>query len=199
MIKVKEALMKLKTAVSRYRILAVCIVIGIALISMYVYLQNRNQDSGQLDTKPPLYKDQIVPGETTTDEVKQKLGDPKSEAEFNDQTILNYDKKGAIWKDQVYTSEGKVTLVTEQMTKTDARTKKAFFDIFGEPEVTLYGPYSPSIDMYGYPSKGFAILGRSYSDLLFQIWYFPKMDKDIFINSLAKDFDYTTTPPVEKE
>lgn len=158
-----------------------------------------NTDQSDIDQNQITYQDTILPGTTQLDQLTDKLGEPERTAEWEGYTILNY-STNSNWDNQFFISKEKktVALITQQVENNQEITQTSLIRQYGTPEIILYGPLSPARNLYSYPSRGFAFLGSDFHESVLQLWYFQPTDTANFVETIARKFGYSSSPPKEE-
>lgn len=200
--------MKLKSFIRSPRFLFFALA-ALLLISAVVYLLSPLPKPLPLPLVPVIatptppagaaYQGTIIPNKTTGNELTQKMGEPTQKTIFKNQMLYSYPSSTARWFNQFYLDNNLVKLIIEPVFARDTRTKDSLFKKFGSPPLTLYGDLSTGgKDLFAYPSLGFAFLASNYTDIVYEVWYFPISSKEDFI-VLAADHNYSPIEPTPKE
>lgn len=151
-------------------------------------------------TTSAVFPDRIYPGTTKVADLLKIKGEPTTKTVFNNQTVYHYQSTVPNWFTQFYLQADVVKLIIEPIFAGDQRTKDILFQKYGTPPLILFGDLSPAgKDLFVYPSLGVATLASNYTNIVYEIWYFPSMTKDDFISSIAIPHNYALSPPESKE
>jgi len=119
----------------------------------------------------------IIPGKTTTDELRSQLGQPQ---EVSDKTYL-YSSTNQFLPNEVVLKNNKVGLIKEKI----IGKEKVFSDFtskFGESDAVLYGPDSAAgFYLHLFLKNGLAVLANSEGGTVLEVWYFSPTGLSEFI------------------
>lgn len=81
------------------------------------------------------------------------------------------------------------------VTQQEGFTYQGLLTEYGEPEHVLYGEEASfGINLYVYPSKGFAFLGSKGNNFVSEIWYFRPTDLQTLMNTWARGYSTQLEP-----
>lgn len=189
---------KILERLNKHKPLVIAIILLILLAPIMFYLRNVNQTKPQTTSSSVFYRDKVQPGIDNKDSVIKSLGEPVKQSDWNNQQILSYspsdnEKK---WKDQIFLdSSGTVNLIIELVSQNNPNDKDYYLKKFGNPEMVLYGPGYPVLNMFVYASYGFAIVTETQGKHVSEVWYFEATDKAAFYGTIANMHGYVDIPP----
>lgn len=174
-------------------ILAILIVV----VSVGVFLAARQQPKqiiDQVSTTPAIQDWKgVIPGETTREDVLQRLGTPLISEEKGTTSVLLYPTNNQHLTNDVEIQNNKVSFIRERLFAPSDLSFKKRVEGLAQPPVVLYGPEASSGQLlYVYPSLGVAFLANQPQDVVFEIWHFPRVTHRQFL-SLPQAEGYTTT------
>lgn len=172
------------------------IILGVAAVA-YIYTRSLQKAVPPTITEKPNSWSGVVPGETTIDEIYQRLGAPISSSESATGTMLSYPSSNKYWTNDVDTSQNKVTFIKERVfAPAEISLKKRINDLGGNP-ITLFGPeFHSGINLYAFPSVGVALYGNQSQDTTYEVWRFPPTTlQGLLALPEAKDFSTTISRP----
>ncbi len=144
----------------------------------------------------PSYRNQITPGQTTPEQLSQRLGQPTNKGQWKSFEVLDYPSNSK-WNDKIFLQNNEIALVTEIIPRETTQKSTNYINKYGNPPLTMYGLLSPTFNLYAYPSLGFAMVANPDQKILYQLWYFPPTTNNDFINNLATPNEYTLDIPDE--
>jgi len=141
-------------------------------------------------TKPAqgLKPENISPGSSTLEDLKSVFGEPQG------QTGNSYLFKSAspTRSNEAVFSSGKLTFFREVMGPNKERTIEELQRLYGKEEKILYNEFSGGgYNLYAYPEKGVAYVGKPEADVLLEVWYFIPTTYESFKENLARDYSET--------
>ena len=167
--------------------LVLLIILAVVLYVITKFIPEEKVENKQ-ETQIPqaVIWNSITLGQSTSENVIEKLGQPLKTTEQETNKVLNYKSKNPNIDNQVFVdnNENKVVLIKEAIASSEERNAKEITDKFGESNNIFYEPgnlYSiPSYYFYVYPDKGIAYIGHITTGDLLEIWYFKPTTKDEF-------------------
>lgn len=131
---------------------------------------------------------EIVPGETSLEEVNRLLGNPTSATTSGNITISDYKSSNEYRKHQVETENGNVLFVKEVVNMTDKINAEEIRKIYGIAPYILYEKsHQNPFDLYVYPSNGIAYIGHE-DGTVSEIWYFKTTTINNFISQWGSNY-----------
>lgn len=167
--------------------------LSVAFIIVNVYLSQKNspQKLSSVTGSKSITFNQIVPGQTTKDQVIQKLGNPlETSVTATDSGTLFYKSTVNTMNDSVYITSGTVTLIKEIVSYKDTRTITDITNVYGIPIYSLFSAV-PGTKLYIYPDKGTAFVGNAALNSLEEIWYFAPTSLENFEKTWAQGYSET--------
>lgn len=139
----------------------------------------------------------IYPGIDTEKSVLKKLGAPVKTELKNETKILYYPTttKSEYFFNKIYVSKN-VDLVLQEITKDDNVGKyEDFISRFSkEPDGVLYDQKNQDFQWYVFSKNGIALLANNAGFIL-TIQYFPPMEFENYLKTIAKDLSLSKDPP----
>jgi len=177
---------------SKTKLILIIVIIAFVVLSYFLYI-NRRAAPPTPPAAPPqqsVWKG-IVPGTSTEEEVKQKLGTPKSEGE----NLLEFESTSPTRNHTVSLEESVVGLIKEVVSYRDTTKVSDLRAQYGETSDVLYGPDAENgYYLFVYSEKGVAYLGNPATETLLEIWYFPATTFEDFVNRWAASYSRTLSP-----
>ena len=137
----------------------------------------------------------ITPGVSTKDDVTGKLGKPIN----TDPNLLEFKSLNPNINNQVNIDQGKVSLIKEIITLSDARRTTDITKTYGLAQKILYGPDAGAgFYLFVYPENGIAYIGHPEAGLLLEIWYFPPTNLSNFKASYADNYSESYQPKPDR-
>lgn len=157
--------------------LLVLALLSLTLISLTVaaYLNKSKQYRGV------MWQNNITPGETTTEDLGNKLGGPIKTAVENDKLIYFYESGNEFRPHEVEIFQDKVNIIKEQVIADEKGSLNDYLSKFGQPERILYGQHGYAAPANFWGSKGIIVFGNAESGKILEIWYFPPTTPDQFL------------------
>ncbi|MBP9716873.1 MAG: hypothetical protein KBD51_02915 [Candidatus Levybacteria bacterium] len=178
----------------------ILVIIFVAILAIFL-INSRNANNNSSPTlkvnnleKDYSRLDEITPGKTTLEDVKEINGEPKTVTNEGRKTYLSYKTPSEAFENIVVVENNRVIYVKENVFGSYRGTVGDFQSKNGDPDLLLFG------ETYGwsvYLNKGVAIEHDSKD--IGTILYFVPQSKESFMNSLAKELKLTETPIVEDE
>lgn len=176
------------------KVLIVFAIILVIIVVTSFLLSRRGEkevETPPLDTTGESYKG-VTPGESTKEDVIEKLGDPLS---ITNEDLFIYKSNNPNIPNQVYFEKNSVGLVKEIIAPEDKRSTEEITSKLGEAKYVLYGEDAGvGVYLYVYPEKGLAYLGHYQQTELFEIWYFQPTSFNNFKTKWAPEYSDTFKP-----
>lgn len=185
---------------TKKRVLITIAVLSLFSIIFVVYISNKNKQTETTDvtnTTGARYKD-LTPGESTTNDIVNKLGTPIRETQNNSTKTLEYkSQSNPNFNNEFLIRSDKLTLVKEYITLDDNIKVTDVNQKYGNYKNTLYGPASINgFHLYINTEKGIAYIAHLEADIVTEIWYFQPTTFESFRSQFASE--YTDTPEVRQ-
>lgn len=170
----------------KLKILVGLVVIFVVVAGALIYYStNLTSEKRPEPLKPVGYWNQIIPGQTKKDEIIQKLGNPKSEEEKNqDYSLLGFASDSP-------TTDHYVTIQKESNSvasafyvvgKDEGKKLDQFLQEHGQPEKVMYSNFMDGVKTFIWLKVGLAVWADENSGGILFIRYFIPMELSEFIN-----------------
>ena len=174
------------------RFLLVGLVFLLAVFVAYFFILRATQESTAPPSTQILYEG-IRPGETTTEAVVQKLGQPTRKEEEAKKTSLVYPSDQGQRPVLVDAQSNTVVRIIEPLDKEIGFANAT--KILGTADAVLYGPFHQAgFELHVFLSRGVAILGNPQSNEAWQRWYFEPTSLPQFIANIAPEYQIEPIP-----
>jgi len=170
----------------------VFILVAILVVVLVFFARGLKEKKKNIQPSQQANYNDIVPGVSSENDLKNKLGEPLKTTVETDKTILDYQSNSPVRFNDVIIKDGTVIFIKEIVAATDEKRSQDITNQYGVAPYTLYNQDDPNSYYYlfVYPGRGIAYLGRSSGKLL-EIWYFQPTDISNFINSWASNYALT--------
>lgn len=139
----------------------------------------------------------LVPGQSTRDDVFNTLGPPLSTTTFNGLPQENYQSNSQVHPHEVVYRDNKVVFIREIITNQNEKTLTDIRNEFGIAPYSLYSQeYGISFPLLVYPDNGLAAIGNLDTGDLLEIWYFEPTTFEEFRAQWAPVPEYTDEPEI---
>lgn len=137
---------------------------------------------------------EIVPGQTTRDELKDALGEPLRQGIKEGYDLYFYPSESKFWPHEVVISQEKVVFVKEQVTDPLKKNLKDYTQEYGQPDQVFYNTLSRvGFAVHVFLSRGLAVTANPGDGTILEIWYFPPTTSQEFLKTWGKNL--SKTPP----
>lgn len=156
--------------------------LAFALLGIFLFAQERG---GEVTPSPtPISQSPswngITPGQTSQEEVTQKLGQPTQTRVENSNTVFLYPSESKIRNNEVFFTGTTASLIKEQVTSSGV-TLSSYLDTYGAPDALLYGPHATAgFALHVFSSRGVAALANPTDGTVLEVWYFTPMGFEQF-------------------
>ena len=169
--------------------LVLLIILAVVLYVITKFIPEEKVENKQ-ETQIPqaVIWNSITLGQSTSENVIEKLGQPLKTTEQETNKVLNYKSKNPNIDNQVFVdnNENKVVLIKEAIASNEERNAKEVIDKFGVSSNIFFesGDFysAPSYYFYVYPSEGIAYIGHVTTGDLLEVWYFKPTTLEEFKN-----------------
>ncbi|MCX6706058.1 MAG: hypothetical protein NTV24_03055 [Candidatus Woesebacteria bacterium] len=174
------------------------LLVGLLLLSVisvvFVFSSTKPKTNNNATPQPSQIKtidwSKLTPGESTTKDVTDVLGNPIIQKE----NVYFFKSSTSVANNEAVIENGTAQFFKEIVTLSDKKTVDTITSKYGLAPNTLYGSNSINgFDLYVYPDKGVAYLGNSITRDLLEIWHFTPTDIDTFLNKWGQG--YSVKPP----
>lgn len=169
-------------------LLIIVVVLFILIAFVFGKVTTPNINKGGVPLGPGEKWNQIVPGESTKEDVIKQFGEPISSTENS----LSYKSSSPARDNQITIADNHVDLVRQMITPADKITTKTLTQKYGISSDLLYGPDSPNgIYLFIYANKGVAYLGNPNTESVIEVWYYPPTTLEKFRSKYALEYSPT--------
>lgn len=135
---------------------------------------------------------EVTPGTTTSEEVKQKLGEPETAVPEGDYLKFLYPRQGGGPKHEVILEGTTVALIKDRVLDGNI---SAFRQKYGLPENEFWGEHKTvGFKTYVWPKNGIAVVAGAEEGIIYEVWYFQPMTMDQFLASWGKGLSVEFVP-----
>lgn len=157
----------------------------LVIIAGWVYFvgQSKTPETPPAQKIQPVVLEEIIPGQTSISELKEKVGEPtKEQAGF-----YEYPSKALSLPNQVAFDGEKVVFVRE-IVLTDVHELDKYKQKYGEPEGEFFGSAHDAVGfkVYVFAKSGVAVVANSFDGAVAEVWRFEPMNLEEFLNSWGK-------------
>lgn len=139
----------------------------------------------------------IIPGKTTLDEIRAKLGQESGRRQVDGQTIIEYKSAYPDFPNDIYTTDNVAGLVRQRIPPDKSNTYSDFLSSLGKEDLIVYtSEFEELFPLYVFLKKGIAV-GVGPNGILMEIWYFAPTTQEDFLSKYGSLF--STSVPVETE
>lgn len=168
----------------------------LCLAFIIISILNTQNKESQKDLNPtsklPISFNEIVPGETTKQDVTSKMGEPLKDLTATDSGTLYYKSSVTTLNNHIIIRDGTVALIKEIVSFKDTKKVSDIVKIYGLSQYSLFGADSVGgSKLYIYPDKGIAYIGKPKFDTLSEIWYFSPTTIEDFRARWAQNYSET--------
>lgn len=180
------------TFIKNHKILSLVLFLFLVIILAFLFLP-KNTDVPQNNTQS---YNSILPGQTTKEEVLNKLGTPVEQKTIGQSELLTFDSEKTERDDEYYFQNGTAGLIKEIIPPEDTRKADELRQIHGNANLVLYGEDAVAgFYLFVYPSRGIAYIGNPNFGNLLEIWYFTPTTEAEFITNWAQGYSKTQPEP----
>lgn len=170
-------------------------IICIIFVSYLLIFKKNKQNINNPINETGLAYNNLLPGKSTINDIKNTLGTPKKESSNGSTTTLEYNSTNPNFNNQILLDSGTLDVVKQIVSSKDNISISELNQKYGNYEDVLYKSSSYNgFNLYIYPSKGLAYIGHQGSGIVLEIWYFKPMSFETFKSTLGKGFSES---PVE--
>ena len=169
-----------KTVRSEWFLIAsILIAIGVVVLSV-IGLNISKKPTERKETI--TWKNNIIAGETTKDELVKSLGQPTKIEDADNQASYFYDSTNRYRPHEVGLSEAKVNLIKEQVVGDEKGKLSDYLKKYGEPQATVYGRHGDFAPGHFWQDVGLLVFANTNDGTIVEIWYFEHQDLQNFLN-----------------
>lgn len=136
--------------------------------------------------QPAPVWNELMPGTTTSEEVKQKLGEPESVIPENNNLKFLYPRQGGGPEHEIILEETTVALVKDRILGEGNIT--SFRQRYGKEDAEFWGEHKTvGFKTYVWPTKGVAVVAHSDTGSIYEAWYFKPIIMEQFLTTWGQD------------
>lgn len=172
------------------------ILIGILVVSFLIINRKPSQPVPKPTTTPiattrpteGLKPENISPGNSTLEDLKRVFGEPQGQIGNS----YLFKSVSPTRSNEAVLSDGRLTFFREVMGPNKERTIDELQRLYGQEDKILYNEFSGGgYNLYAYPQKGVAYVGKPKADVLLEVWYFIPTTYESFKETFAPDYSET--------
>lgn len=151
-----------------FLILSALLVTAIVALSMLTFFRTKKP-------QPPQgvpWQNQIYPGQTTTSDLRQKLGDPVDIQNQEGQILYFYPSINKNRLHKITTKDNLVTKIEEQVIENEKGNLTDYQSQHGPAQAEVYGRHGTFAPAFVWPQKGIAVFANKFDGTIVEIWYF---------------------------
>lgn len=170
------------------------LLIGLLLLTIFgIYIFNLTKSKTIYNGEMWLGK--IAPGNTTSEELKNKVGRPLETKIENSKIIYSYPTSNEKRQTKIDIAQDVVQLIQEPVIAKEKGILNDYISKFGNPEKVLYGKYSYASPANFWGDKGLIVFGNPISGLIIEVWYFAPTSLDEFL----RNYPEFTLEPIRED
>ncbi len=175
--------------------LIVILVMVIVAITAFAYTRTLQKPTPPSEAQQLNVWSGVVPGQTTADEIYQRLGAPVASTGSAAGQTLSYPSANKYWTNDIDVQNNKAVFVRERVFAPAELSLSKRVASLGGDSVTLYGlDFSSGIYLYVFPSLGVALYGSQSQDIVYEVWHFsPTTIQGFLASPQAQGF--SPSPP----
>lgn len=152
------------------------------------------QETVQTPTPPPTPSwNEITPGNTTTEQVRQRLGDPKTVVPEGDYLKFLYPSQSDGPEHEIFLEGTTVALVKDRILGNG--NIASFRQKYGLSEKEFWGEHkSVGFKTYVWAMRGVVVVAHTDSGLIYESWYFKPQTMEQFLATWGKDLSVEFSP-----
>ncbi len=151
----------------------VIFLIVIVAVTAFVYTRTLQKPAPPTTTRQSNVWSGVIPGQTTADEIYQRLGVPVASTGSAAGQTLSYPSANKYWTNDIDVQNNKAVFIKERVFAPAELSLSKRVASLGGDGVTLYGPdFSSGINLYVFPSLGVALYGSQAQNIVYEVWRF---------------------------
>jgi hypothetical protein len=136
----------------------------------------------------------IKPGLTNEQELKQELGLPKKEYYEESKKVIEYQSEYKFSPHKIYLEKDTTALIKEQVPYDKNLKLSIYIAQYGQPPLTMYDKdLGNSRPLSIYPEQGMAIAAHEGDGSVLEIWHFTPMAQEQFEKTIGLTLSKTPT------
>lgn len=176
------------------KIKVVVVLLLIVLFAFFVLLQRKKEPESSDAFEHASFSD-LRPGESTKENVFDKLGEPLATSSLGSFEVLDYQSSNPNFNREITIENDKVVFIKDIVTEKDNLKIADIENKFGKYKNSLFGPSSVNgFHLYIYPANGIAYIGHQVSGILLEVWYFEPTSLSVFKEKWASGYTDTVQP-----
>lgn len=165
-------------------VLLLLIIVGFLVLAIFSLNKIITKKPQEPRSKTPqiAWRNDILPGVTTKEELQSKLGNPIKTQTGNNETTYLYSSTNQYRPHEVEIFEDSVSLIKEQIIGKEKGSLNTYIQNYGQVEAILYGEHGIIAPGHFWGSRGLLVFGNDNDGTIIEIWYFKPVDLDSFLN-----------------
>lgn len=152
--------------------------------------------------EPPIQENTwqgLTPGFKLTPKLLETLGAPvKVESLPAEKQKVSYTSEhfAAYYNEVIVTKDGIVEFIAVPTKYEETHTVSNYITLYGQPDIELYASHiSTNSKAHVFLNEGIAVISKSTSSIVTEIWYFQPTDRETFLNTWGEELTPESSYP----
>lgn len=184
---------KKKGFIGRYWLIIMLAFAATVIIFAKIFLTKPKSEVVPIPSPSPVSWNQVTPGFSTPEQVKQILGDPESVLPHETGVRFLYPRQGGGPEHEVIIGETSVLFIKDRVL--GEGNISSFKQKYGTPEAEYFGEHAGAgFKTYLWTTKGVSVIASLNSGLIFEAWYFEPQQLSDFLKTWGKNLKLEYIP-----